>query len=295
MIEETRYRSVSKPSRPLTRWNGFDARGNKVASTNEIGEVSLYGYDALDRLVSVSGEAQWPVRYGYDAFGRRTSLSTTRDGSVWDETSWSYGAATGLCTNKAYADGTAVSYSHTPSGRPLRTTLASGKWTENAYDAHGRLSAVSTSDGSGGYVRSYDAFGRVAAVQDGGSAFDRTFLRRADGLVTNESWIPHAADAESPATLVRAFDAWGRLSGRSLSSPATPFGHPAFSSATAVEYSTNGLVSAVIHTNAAGRAMSAEFAHDCGKISGISLSAGTGAVHHRLPYGRAPRAPRKRF
>ena len=282
VIEETRYRSVNRPSRALTRWNGFDARGNKVASTNEIGEVSLYGYDALDRLVSVSGEAQWPVRYGYDAFGRRTSLSTTRDGSVWDETHWAYDDATGLCTNKTYADATAVSYTHAPGGKPLRTTLASGKWTENAYDAHGRLSAVSTSDGSGGHVLSYDAFGRVAAVADGGSAFDRTFLRRADGLVTNETWIPHAADAESPATLERAFDAWGRLSARTLSSPATPGGHPAFSSATTVEYSTNGLVSAVIHTNAAGRAMSAEFAHDCGKISGISLSAGTGAVHRAV-------------
>ena len=276
---QVRLRSKDKPSNALVRINVFDSRGNRIASTNEIGDVSLYGYDGLDRLVSVSGSAERPLRFGYDAAGRRTLLATTRDGSVWDETRWAYDEATGLCTNKTFADSSAVLYTHTPDGKPLRTTTASGRWTENSYDAFGRLASVSTSDGIG-YALFRDSFGRVAAVIDGDSAFDQTFLRASDGSVTNETWEPRAAGAEAPVALNRSFDAWGRLSGLSLSAPASPGGHPAFSSATAIEYSTNGLVSAVVHTNNAGRALVAEFAHDCGKVSGVSLGVGSVTVRH---------------
>ena len=48
----------------------------------------------------------------------------------------SYVPRTGCCVSKAYADGSTVRYTYTPDNLPLRTTYASGRWKEYAYDAH---------------------------------------------------------------------------------------------------------------------------------------------------------------
>ncbi|MBR2771562.1 MAG: hypothetical protein IKD78_06065, partial [Bacteroidales bacterium] len=44
-------------------------------------------YDPLGNVIAECG-ATYPVRYTYDTAGRRTSLSTTRDGTTWDTTTW---------------------------------------------------------------------------------------------------------------------------------------------------------------------------------------------------------------
>ena len=48
-----------------------------------------YAYDAANRLAATWG-ATYPMRHAYDTHGRRTSLSTTRDGAIWDTTTWAY-------------------------------------------------------------------------------------------------------------------------------------------------------------------------------------------------------------
>lgn len=48
----------------------------------------------------------------------------------------SYDPRTGSCVSKTYADGSTVRYTYTPDNLPLRTTYASGRWKEYAYDAH---------------------------------------------------------------------------------------------------------------------------------------------------------------
>jgi RHS repeat-associated protein len=75
-------------------------------------------YDEADNVT-----AQWgaicPAEYTYDAFNRRTAMRTFRSAladadtlpAEWpggDLTQWHYDNATGLCTNKAYADGSSV-------------------------------------------------------------------------------------------------------------------------------------------------------------------------------------------
>ena len=116
---------------------GYDSSGNRIAATNALGAVTACAYDAAGRPVE-SGGAAYPVRHGYDTAGRRTSLSTTRDGAAWDATGWTFDPATGFRTAKTYADGSTVTYSYTPDGLPLRTTCASGRWRESAYNALGR-------------------------------------------------------------------------------------------------------------------------------------------------------------
>ncbi len=94
---------------------------------------------------------------------RMTRLDTTRDGVTWDTTGWTYDPATGLRTAKTYADGSQISYTHTPTGKPLRTTTARGTWSENSYNAESEVLSVSC-DGWTVYYR-FTADGYDAGVE----------------------------------------------------------------------------------------------------------------------------------
>ena len=78
--------------------------------------------------------------------GRMKELSTTHDGETWDETQWTFDPATGLVTNKVYADDSAVAYSYADDGQPERTIWARGDWKENVYTPTGLLAGTTYSD-----------------------------------------------------------------------------------------------------------------------------------------------------
>ncbi|MBR3922426.1 MAG: hypothetical protein IKJ45_04895, partial [Kiritimatiellae bacterium] len=117
----------------ITESYAYDKLGNRVETTDALGNTVFRSYDPFGNIISECG-ATYPVRYTYDTQNRRTSLATTRDGANWDVTSWTYDASTGLCKSKTYADGTQVLYTHTPDGLALRTTYPSGRWAENVYN-----------------------------------------------------------------------------------------------------------------------------------------------------------------
>jgi len=183
----------------------YDCRGNRYAVTNAVGDATLMSHDADGNVVSESG-ATYPAEYAYDTAGRRVALCTTRDGASWDETNWRYDAATGLCTNKVYADGSAVSYTHTPDGLPLRTTYASGRWRENAYDANRRLVCMTHSDGEIDSF-AYDSFSNEIVFSNDVAAANLD--RNTHGECTNETAV---VGSESKTTR-RSFDVFGRLTG----------------------------------------------------------------------------------
>ena len=123
----------------------YDELGRVSTRTDDLGNIVEYAYDLQGSLAGQSGDA-YPVRYEYDTMGRMKALGTTRDGQVWDWTGWLYDPATGLATNKVYADASRIAYTYTPDGKPLRTTWARGAWKENAYNADGLPSATAYSD-----------------------------------------------------------------------------------------------------------------------------------------------------
>ena len=182
----------------------YDSCGNRVAATNALGGVTATSYDAEGNVVEISGTAEYPVRFAYDTEGRRTLLSTTRDGTIWDVTTWEYDPATGRCLSKRYADGTDVSCTYTPDLLPLRTTYASGRWTENAYDAGRRLVGVEYSDGESALF-DYDAFSNEIAASNGVAT--AIFHRDANGDCTNDA----STVGNESKTIVRAFDEYRRL------------------------------------------------------------------------------------
>lgn len=130
------------------------------------------------------GDTTYPVEYVYDTFGRRTELRTFRAGTwtgeTWpggtpDTTTFVYGTG-GLSrhlTQKGYADGTAVQYTHRPDGkletRTWARTLPGNVPIVTAYSYHpssGDVTAINYSDSTPDVGCTYDRLGRPHTVTD---------------------------------------------------------------------------------------------------------------------------------
>ncbi|MBR3085389.1 MAG: RHS repeat-associated core domain-containing protein [Kiritimatiellae bacterium] len=246
-------------------FHAYDIFGNRVATTNALGDTTFCEYDAENRLAATWG-ATYPLLYGYDTQGRRTSLSTTRDPAanlstfqpfnfstcVWDETRWGFDPNTSLCTNKTYADGSTVAYTYAPDGKPLRTTYPSGRWKENAYDANRRLVFIRSAGGSGGaggppaetndVSFAYDVFGQ--RIAESNAVASAVYLRDARGNCTNETTILGGSPSPAAATtntIERSYDDYGRLVQDSLCGVAPP---------REISYSSDGLIAAISNAEA---------------------------------------------
>ena len=160
---------------------GYDAMGRLAATTNALGLVTTYEYD-LRGNKTYEGGATYPVRYAYDVYGNRTSMTTYRDEPLsqgvegrartpaapqaGDTTSWVYDEATGLVTEKRYADGTSVCYTYSDDGKLTSRVWARGVTTTYAYDGWGNLVSTTYSDGTPSVTLSYDALGRLVTAND---------------------------------------------------------------------------------------------------------------------------------
>jgi RHS repeat-associated protein len=182
----------------------FDAFGHETVRVDALGNAVTNTYDALGRCVATSG-ATYPVTHGFDTAGRATALSTTRDGGVWDSTAWLYNVASGLITNKVYADDTTVSFSYDEASRPLRTTWARGEWREHAYNADGLLTATTYSDATPDISLAYDAFQRLVGSSNAVAAY--VYSNDALGAATNET----ASIGTTSHQIARQYDRFQRL------------------------------------------------------------------------------------
>ncbi len=243
----------------------YDSLGNRVEETDALGNSTYRTYDPLGQVLEEGG-ATYPVRYTYDTQGRRMSLATTRDGSTWDTTTWTYDPATGLCLSKTYADGTATLYSYTADGLPLRTTHADGTWREYVYDARRIRAGMLYTSPDMAYEIQNDEFGR--AVSASNAVFAVAYERADDGLATNEV-ITVGAQA---VTLVRGQDAFARQTSLAVSDAPTVFfaynekgdvsavSNAAF--AVAYHFTSDGLDAGYTLTTAAGIQLKRMVTHD---------------------------------
>ena len=95
---------------------GYDALGRQTRVTDPLTNPVTTAYDAEGRVLSQRG-ATYPVDYAYDEFGDKISMTTYRDiNAAGDVTRWLRDEATGLVTNKVYADGKGPTYTYTPDG-----------------------------------------------------------------------------------------------------------------------------------------------------------------------------------
>jgi len=198
----------------------YDSAGRRSAVTNALGNVARYELDPEGRLLRTWGDVPYPVGYLYDDYNRMTNMTTYRSGTGWDgeswpaspptgdDTSWLYDEATGLLTNKVYADGNGPTYSYTTDGKLSVRTWARGETTAYSYDGLNQLtninySATNTVDIS--FL--HDRLGRRTNVVD--ALGTRTFAYDPDDLRLS-------AETNSLGSLVRSYDTHGRGSGLSL-------------------------------------------------------------------------------
>ena len=246
----------------------YDPLGRVASSTLNSSTPPLttsYAYDAENRVIATWG-ATYPVLYSYDAFGRLSTLSTTRDdeaanqlannptsqlatggpGAAWDTTTWLYDAATGLLTNKVYADGLGPSYTYTPDGRLATRTWARGVVTSYSYDHAGNLTNVAysgmTPPGTFNFQPStcnyaYDRSGNMLSATVPGVSTNH-YSYSIYGQLTNE--------VQNGAAISRSYDSLGRASGYSLcaSAPSAPlreinYSYDSFGRFGAVEFGFN--------------------------------------------------------
>ena len=131
-----------------------------------------------------------------------------------DKTQWLYDEATGLLTNKVYADGNGTAYSYTSDGKLETRTWAREETTTYSYDdccgalTNINYSATNTPD----VTFTYDRIGRKDTVTDAAGTW--TFQYDPDTLaLTNEVLVTHEGITN---TLARSQDSYGRNSGIGL-------------------------------------------------------------------------------
>ncbi|MGN0855300.1 MAG: lipid II-degrading bacteriocin [Kiritimatiellia bacterium] len=184
----------------------YDTFGRVVVETDPNGGVVIRSYDGFGNVVAEEG-AMTSVRRVYDEEGRLKSLSTTRDGTTWDSTTWSHEVGTGLALAKTYADESSERTVYTDDGLPSRVVKVSGAWYEFEYDAARRVCAMRSDDGRLDVVFGHDAFGRLSAVSSAVVRISRTLSD--SGVATNETM----SVADRKVCWERAIDGNGRIVG----------------------------------------------------------------------------------
>src|SRR5581483_7024726 len=154
--------------RPLTRTypdtgveQFFYGPAGLVAYTNQLNEVTLYGYDAARRKTVETNANLEVIHYTYDA---ASDLLTLTDGKS-QQTSWNYDTY-GRVTNKVDATSTAIlAYKYDADNRLTnRWSIAKGN-TGYGYDAAGNLLTV-TYPVSPLVTFAYDVLNRVTNMLD---------------------------------------------------------------------------------------------------------------------------------
>ena len=215
-VTRTEYDAAGRQSATFDGAGGrtayaYDAFGQLGAVTNPVGDAVAYEYDLRARK-TYEGGATYPVRYTYGVFGDKTSMTTYRDeaSGSGDVTRWLYDAASGVVTNKVYADGKGPSYAYTDNGALAARTWARGVVTSYAYDGWGNLTNTAYSDDTPSVSIRYDAMGRQVEVRD--AAGVTTFAYDAFGSCTNETVVGVAGTN----VIERYWDGYGRTLGYSL-------------------------------------------------------------------------------
>ena len=245
----------------------YDQAGRRVGVTDALSNTTYTAYDDQSRVVGTWG-ATYPVAYDYDDFGRMVAMYTYRGTNAisffsdisnlklgMDRTAWLYDLATGLLTNKVYADGKGPSYAYTPDGKLASRTWARGIVSAYGYDTLGKLTSIAYSDGTPGVAFSFDRLGRQVVITDG------TGTRR---FVYNDA-LQLACETNAFGVLTRNYDALGRSAGFSLDSAySVAYGYDPVGRFASVSSSVQSVSSVVTYSYLPGSDLIAGWSNDAG-------------------------------
>jgi YD repeat-containing protein len=140
---------------------GYSAFG-LIAYTNQLTNVTHYGYDAAQRKIAETNALTQTNQYAYNAAGDLTNLTDAKG----DTTSWGYDLY-GRVTNKVDATSTSIlQYQYDADNRLTNRWSLAKSNTVYAYDNMGNLTSV-TYPASPSLSFSYDAMNRMISMSDG--------------------------------------------------------------------------------------------------------------------------------
>ena len=183
---------------------GYDAAtGRRISVTDALTNTVYMAYDIQGRVTNTWGST-YPVAYEYDAYGRLVAMKTWRNTNEDpDVTQWHYDEATGLLTNKVYADDKGPSFDYDAIGRLTMRTWARGVTNAYDYDALGQLTGIDYTDSTPDVTFTYDRLGRQLTITDVLGTRTNVY----DALSLLEEQLPDGT------VLARSVDSFGRASG----------------------------------------------------------------------------------
>lgn len=199
-----------------------------------------------------------------------TAMNTFRDEAMQngDTTTWLYEDATGVLTNKVYADGKGPHYTYTPDCKLAtrtwaRTVPGTGLACQTlyAYNSSGQLTGIDYSDTTPDVAFTYDRLGhQLSAIAAGVSTNLYAYSRY--GQLTNE-----VVQGLCAASLSRATDSLGRSAGLSVAG----VGDPGSPYAVQYGYDTYGRFDSV---SSAGNTYTYSYLPGANTVSGMTASSG---------------------
>lgn len=189
--------------------------GHVKTITNGLGKVTRLDYDDHGRVAHTWGDVAQPTYVEYDDFGQRVELHAYRydpgsshawTDATWpsnagegDVTAWQYDEATGLLTQKLYADEVGPTYTYTPDGklyeRKWVREVSAGTRLKATYgystgaSGTGELLSIDYNDATPDVDFTYNRVGQLATVDDGVAR--RTFVYDTRLQRFNESFSDH--------------------------------------------------------------------------------------------------------
>ena len=195
----------------------YDNMGRRTSVTLPGGRTVNYTYKDTGELATVDGAETYKQSYNYDSQGRMHTLTTYKNASTPQVTTWNYNNR-GFMTSKVYADNKGTTYTYNADGQLATRVWARGITTSYTYDNAGRQLTVDYSDTTPDITYTYDWMGNPATVAD--AAGTRTFTydyatSGHPGLVSLT--IPSIVNHNISYT----YDAYGRKTGMSLKNGST--------------------------------------------------------------------------
>jgi RHS repeat-associated protein len=180
---------------------GYDsATGWRISVTDALTNTVYTAYDVQGRVTNTWG-ATYPVAYEYDSYGRMSAMKTWRDtNGAPDVTRWNYDEASGLLTNKVYADNLGPSYEYDGSGRLAKRVWARSITTEYDYDTIGQLTNITYSDSTPGVTFAYNRMGQQTMITDATGARGFSY----------DSYLQLQEETNVLSTVSRTYDTLGR-------------------------------------------------------------------------------------
>jgi RHS repeat-associated protein len=248
---------------------GYDSQGRAVSQTDVLGNAVSTAYDRAGNVTAQWG-ATYPVAYAYDTRGRRIAMATTRDdtfdfasvtnssilnpNSSLDVTRWCYDAATGLLTNKVYADGARVRYTYTEGGRLATRVWSRGVTTSYAYDALGQLTNVHYSGNTPDISFAYDRLGRMVSA-----------ITAVSSHLFEYAGLDLVGEIQDGVAITRSYDGLGRSTGFNIGDTySTAYGYDDFGRFHSVSSSVCSVCSVVNYSRLPGTDLVASMTNSAG-------------------------------